>query len=82
MLRSDNKALARDCEREMKDVNDQIAKLKPYERATRRTLYGELKKLRGEARKRQEHAVDEVLSGAQVGFQQFIPSASCASYSW
>ncbi|GLC34608.1 hypothetical protein PLESTM_000216800 [Pleodorina starrii] len=66
VLRSDNSALARDCRAEIKDINCRLLKLGPRDRAERRALRGDLRRLAKEERQRQEAAVAEVIKGAQV----------------
>ncbi|KXZ43249.1 hypothetical protein GPECTOR_96g715 [Gonium pectorale] len=66
VLRSDNSALARDCRAEIKDINARLLKLGPRERAERRALRADLRRLAKEERQRQEAAIKEVIRGAQV----------------
>ncbi|GFR40163.1 hypothetical protein Agub_g720 [Astrephomene gubernaculifera] len=66
VLRSDNSALARDCRAEIKDINSRLLKLGPRDRAERRALRGDLRRLAKEERQRQEAAVKEVVRGSQV----------------
>ncbi|PNH09678.1 DNA-binding protein SMUBP-2 [Tetrabaena socialis] len=66
VLRSDNSALARDCRAEIKDINCKLLKLGPRDRAERRGLRGDLRRLGKEERKRQEAAVAEVIRGSRV----------------
>ncbi|GIL45595.1 hypothetical protein Vafri_2803 [Volvox africanus] len=66
VLRSDSSALARDCRAEIKDINCRLLKLGPRDRAERRALRGDLRRLAKEERQRQEAAVVEVIKGAQV----------------
>ncbi|PNW77576.1 hypothetical protein CHLRE_10g442650v5 [Chlamydomonas reinhardtii] len=66
VLRSDNSALARDCRAEIKSINARLLKLGPRDRAERRELRGDLRRLGKEERQRQEAAVAEVIKGAQV----------------
>ncbi|EFJ52473.1 hypothetical protein VOLCADRAFT_79084 [Volvox carteri f. nagariensis] len=66
VLRSDNSSLARDCRAEMKDINQRLLKLGPRDRAERRALRSDLRRLAKEERLRQEAAVVEVIKGARV----------------
>ncbi|GIL72077.1 hypothetical protein Vretimale_514 [Volvox reticuliferus] len=66
VLRSDNSALARDCRAEIKDINCRLLKLGPRDRAERRALRADLRRLVKEERQRQEAAVVEVIKGARV----------------
>ncbi|KAG2432839.1 hypothetical protein HXX76_008572 [Chlamydomonas incerta] len=66
VLRSDNSALARDCRAEIKSINARLLKLGPRDRAERRELRGDLRRLGKEERQRQEAAVAEVIKGGQV----------------
>ena len=66
VLQSDNSALAKDCRKEVKAINGQLLKLGRRDHAERRALRSELKALLREERKRQEKAVEGVVSGAQV----------------
>lgn len=66
VLRSDNSALARDCRAEIKSLNCKLQRLGPRDRAERRTLRGELRRLAKEERQRQEAAIVEVVKNAQV----------------
>ncbi|PRW39069.1 DNA-binding SMUBP-2 isoform B [Chlorella sorokiniana] len=66
VLESDNSALAKDCRKEMKALNTRLLKLvNRKDRDERRAVRSELRQLAKEERKRQEKAVEEVLSGAQ-----------------
>ncbi|KAL4427329.1 hypothetical protein ABPG77_003238 [Micractinium sp. CCAP 211/92] len=67
VLQSDNSALAKDCRREMRTLNQRLLKLvSRKDRDERRAVRQELRQLAREERKRQERAVQEVLQGAQV----------------
>ena len=66
MLQSDNSALAKDCRQEVKAINGRLLKLGRRDYAERRALRSELKALLKEERKRQEKAVEGVISGSQV----------------
>ncbi|KAF8070908.1 Ighmbp2 [Scenedesmus sp. PABB004] len=66
VLRSDNSSLARDCRRDMQQLNRQLMRLESWKRAERRQIRGELRALAKEERKRQQKALQEVLDGAQV----------------
>ncbi|KAG2501054.1 hypothetical protein HYH03_000873 [Edaphochlamys debaryana] len=66
VLRSDNSALARDCRAEIKDINSKLLKLGPRDRAERRALRGDLRRLGKEEKQRQEAAIKEVIKSAQV----------------
>ncbi|KAL6763961.1 P-loop containing nucleoside triphosphate hydrolase protein [Haematococcus lacustris] len=66
VLRSDSSSLANDCRKEIRAINTQLMKLKPWQRAERRQLRGDLRRLGKEERGRQEAAVKEVVAGAQV----------------
>ncbi|KAL4440242.1 hypothetical protein ABPG75_003243 [Micractinium tetrahymenae] len=67
VLQSDNSALAKDCRREMKALNQRLLKLvSRKDRDERQAVRQELRQLAREERKRQERAVQEVLQGAQV----------------
>uniref|UniRef100_A0A383VHI7 DNA helicase n=1 Tax=Tetradesmus obliquus TaxID=3088 RepID=A0A383VHI7_TETOB len=74
VLRSDNSSLARDCRRDMQQLNRrvmqgavlQLLKLEPWKRAERRQVRAELRQLAKEERQRQQKALQEVLDGAQV----------------
>lgn len=66
MLRSDSSALARDCRKEIKDINARLLKLGRKDRDERRRLRADLRQLSKEERQRQQRAIGEVLGGAQV----------------
>ncbi|WIA11524.1 hypothetical protein OEZ85_011635 [Tetradesmus obliquus] len=66
VLRSDNSSLARDCRRDMQQLNRRLLKLEPWKRAERRQVRAELRQLAKEERQRQQKALQEVLDGAQV----------------
>eukprot|EP00882_Tetradesmus_deserticola_P026838 GHRQ01029647.1.p1 GENE.GHRQ01029647.1~~GHRQ01029647.1.p1 ORF type:complete len:532 (+),score=217.63 GHRQ01029647.1:349-1944(+) len=66
VLRSDNSSLARDCRRDMQQLNRQLVKLESWKRAERRQVRAELRQLAKEERQRQQKALQEVLDGAQV----------------
>ncbi len=66
VLQSDNSALAKDCRKEVKAINGRLLKLGRRDYAERRALRSELKALLKEERKRQEKAVEGVISGSQV----------------
>eukprot|EP00878_Enallax_costatus_P011993 GHUV01012521.1.p1 GENE.GHUV01012521.1~~GHUV01012521.1.p1 ORF type:complete len:728 (+),score=288.54 GHUV01012521.1:305-2488(+) len=66
VLRSDNSSLARDCRRDMQQLNRQLIKLESWKRAERRQIRAELRQLAKEERQRQQKALQEVLDGAQV----------------
>ncbi|GLI64102.1 hypothetical protein VaNZ11_007275 [Volvox africanus] len=66
VLRSDNSALARDCRAEIKDINCRLLKLGARDRAERRALRADLRRLAKEERQRQEAAVVGVIKDAQV----------------
>lgn len=66
MLRSDNSALARDCEKESRQLRQRLLKLGPKDRAERGEARRELRRLAKEEKARQRKAVDEVIRGANV----------------
>jgi len=66
VMQSDNSALAKDCRKEVKAINGRLPKLGRRDYAERRALRSELKALLKEERKRQEKAVEGVISGSQV----------------
>ncbi|KAF6264977.1 P-loop containing nucleoside triphosphate hydrolase protein [Scenedesmus sp. NREL 46B-D3] len=71
VLRSDNSSLARDCRRDMQQLNRHggerlLVKLESWKRAERRQVRAELRQLAKEERQRQQKALQEVLDGAQV----------------
>ena len=66
VLQSDNSALAKDCRKEVKAINGRLLKLGRRDYAERRALRSELKLLLKEERKRQEKAVEGVISGSQA----------------
>lgn len=66
VLRSDDSALARDCRREMKELNARLFKLGRKDRAERTQLRRDLRQLGKEERQRQERAVTDVLASASV----------------
>lgn len=71
VLRSDGSALARDCRAEIKAATARLLKLDGARggaaaREERRALRADLRRLAKEERQRQQRAVDEVLSRAQV----------------
>jgi hypothetical protein len=66
VLRSDNSALAKDCRKEIKSLNSRMLKLGRGDGAERRKIRAELKLLVKEERKREDKAIEEVLSAAKV----------------
>eukprot|EP00879_Flechtneria_rotunda_P033153 GHRR01036690.1.p1 GENE.GHRR01036690.1~~GHRR01036690.1.p1 ORF type:complete len:541 (+),score=209.92 GHRR01036690.1:666-2288(+) len=66
VLRSDNSSLARDCRRDMQQLNRQLVKLESWKRAERRQMRAELRQLAKEEHQRQQKALQEVLDGAKV----------------
>lgn len=66
VLRSDDSALAKDCRKEIKDLNARILKLGRRDRAERTAIRKELKKLAKEERERQQKAITSVLNNASV----------------
>eukprot|EP00775_Hariotina_reticulata_P006215 gene6215-6451_t len=66
VLRSDNSSLARECRRDMQQLNRQLLKLEHWKRAEKRQIRAELRQLAKEEKQRQQKAVQEVLDGAQV----------------
>lgn len=66
VLASDNSALAKDCRHEMKSLNAKLFKLGRGSGAQRRAIRTELRLLAKEERRRQERAIQEVLSDARV----------------
>ncbi|KAK9808936.1 hypothetical protein WJX72_006613 [[Myrmecia] bisecta] len=66
VFQSDNSSLARDCRKEIKAANAKILKLGRKDYAERRALRSELRALVKEERQRQERAVTEVLTRADV----------------
>lgn len=66
VFKSDNSSLARDCRRDMQQLNRQLLKLESWKRAERRQIRADLRQLAKEERQRQHKAVQEVINGAQV----------------
>lgn len=66
VLRSDNSALAKDCRKEIKSLNSRILKLGRGDGAERRKIRAELKLLVKEERKREDKAIEEVLSTSKI----------------
>jgi ATP-dependent RNA/DNA helicase IGHMBP2 len=66
VLKSDNSALAKDCRKEIKSLNSRMLKLGRGDGAERRNIRAELKLLVKEERKREDKAIEEVLSAAKV----------------
>ncbi|KAG7670496.1 hypothetical protein KSW81_003059 [Nannochloris sp. 'desiccata'] len=66
VLRSDDSALAKDCRKEIKDLNARILKLGRRDRAERTSIRKELRKLAKEERQRQQKAITAVLNNASV----------------
>lgn len=67
VLQNDESALARDCQREIKDINMKLLKLgKRSDRSERNALRKELRQLAKEQRQRQERAITSVLTSASV----------------
>jgi DNA polymerase III delta prime subunit len=66
VLRSDNSALARDCEKECRQLRARLLKLGPKDRAERGEARRELRRLAKEEKARQRKAVDEVIRGSNV----------------
>lgn len=66
VLRSDDSALAKDCRKEIKDLNTRLLKLGRKDRAERTGIRRDLRRLAKEERQRQERAVAAVLSSASV----------------
>ena len=64
--KSDNSALARDCEKECAALRRRLTKLGPRDRAERADARRELRRLAKEEKSRQRKAVDEVIKGANV----------------
>ena len=64
--KSDNSALARDCEKERAALRRRLTKLGPRDRAERADARRELRRLTKEEKSRQRKAVDEVIKGANV----------------
>lgn len=60
VLRSDNSSLAKDCRKEIQQLNRQMMKLGPRDRAERRQIRTDLRRLGKEERQRQEAAIVEV----------------------
>jgi len=66
VLRSDDSALAKDCRKEIKDLNARIIKLGRRDRAERTAIRKELRQLAKEERQRQQKAITAVLNNASV----------------
>ena len=66
VLKSDNSALAKDCEKESAALRRRLTKLGPRDRAERNETRRELRRLAKEEKTRQRKAVDEVIKGANV----------------
>lgn len=67
VLKSDNSALARDCEKECRELRRKLLKLDPRkDRAERNDARRELRRLAKEEKARQRKAVDEVIGGSNV----------------
>ena len=67
VLKSDNSALARDCEKECRELRRVLLKLDPRkDRAERNDARRELRRLAKEEKARQRKAVDEVIGGSNV----------------
>lgn len=66
VLRSDDSSLAKDCRKEIKNINARLLKLGRKDRAERTALRKDLRQLAKEERQRQERAVASVLASAQV----------------
>lgn len=72
MLRSDNSGLAKDCRKEIQQLNRQLMKLGGWQKAERRQIRADLRRLAKEERQRQEAAITEVRSSKWA-----IPSCPC-----
>ena len=79
VLQSDNSVLAKDCRKEVKAINGRLLKLGRRDFAERRALRSELKSLLKEERKRQEKAVEDVVSGSQARRSHICMHMHCAS---
>lgn len=66
VLASDSSALAKDCRSEMKALTSQLLKLKRFQKAEKREIREELKRLRKEERQRQIAAISEVMRRSNV----------------
>ncbi|KAK9813817.1 hypothetical protein WJX73_000065 [Symbiochloris irregularis] len=66
VMRADSSSLARDCRADIKAANARLLKLGRKDFAERRALRAEVRALAKEERRRQQHAVGEVLSRARV----------------
>ena len=66
VLASDSSALAKDCRSEMKTLTLQLLKLKRFQRAEKKEIREELKRLRKEERQRQTAAIVEVMRRSNV----------------
>ncbi len=66
VLRSDDSALAKDCRKEIKDLNARILKLGRRDRAERTSIRKELRRLGKEEKQRQQKAINAVLNNASV----------------
>ena len=67
VLKSDNSALARDCEKECRELRRVLLKLDPRkDRTARNDARRELRRLAKEEKARQRKAVDEVIGGSNV----------------
>ena len=67
VLKSDNSALARDCEKECRELRRKLLKLDHRkDRAERNDARRELRRIAKEEKQRQRKAVDEVINGSNV----------------
>ena len=66
VLASDDSALAKDCRKEIKDINRRLMKLTRRDRVERQQLRRELRLLAKEEKQRQERALKNVLASANV----------------
>jgi len=66
VLRSDNSALASDVRKEQKELSSRLLKLDRWKRKEAKEIKFELRRLQKEERQRQQAAVTEVLSAADV----------------
>lgn len=81
MLRSDNSSLARDCRRDMQQLNRQLMKLETWKRAERRQIRAELRQLAKEERQRQQKALQARSSGGE-GWSCITAATSHILGSW
>jgi hypothetical protein len=66
VLRSDNSSLARECRRDMQQLNRQLLKLEHWKRAEKRQIRTELRQLAKEEKQRQQKALQVELLASDV----------------